>query len=311
MIIKCFNPITLECFDVLTRASSVIWNKKFLEVGSFEIHTDKCNLKKLDIIQHGNNAGIVMKITKTFEETAIYGYDLRGLTAFRYLFGEQSRSGNVESIIKGLATECLMTGERAIQHLTIAEDKKRGENITLTTKDKLLSECFSEIISKYSLGYEITLSDNGFLFDVVVPQDRTQTTVFSRKLHNVEELEYDNDLLETYNIVYYSDESGSVQQVGQATGIFRRESGTDKPEEAEQFLIENAEIETLRGTANDKLQYGIDWNIGDFVTVRFEDLETVKQITEAEIVFEPANNRVIPIFGEERENPIKKIIQRS
>lgn len=311
MIIKCFDPITLECFDVLTHASSVIWNKKFLEVGSFEIHTDKCNLKKLDIIQHGNNTGIVMKITKTFEETAIYGYDLRGLTAFRYLFGEQSRSGSAESVIKGFAAECLTVGARAIQNLSIAPDKQRGDTITWNTKDKLMSECLNEIAVEYSMGYDISLVDQGFLFDVVVPQDRTATTVFSRKLHNVDELEYDNDLLDTYNVVYYSDESGATQQAGQAAGIYRRESGTDKPEEVEQFLLENAEIETLRGTANDKLRYGVDWNVGDFVTVCFENLETVKQITEAEIVFEPANNKVIPIFGEERANPIKKIMQRS
>ena len=85
MIIKCYNPITLECFEVITKASSVMWNKRFYGVGSFEIHLKETSVKELDIIKHNHNNGIVMKVIETFEETILYGYDLKGLTSFRYI----------------------------------------------------------------------------------------------------------------------------------------------------------------------------------------------------------------------------------
>ena len=113
------------------------------------------------------------------------------------------------------------------------------------------------------------------------------------------------DKTEDYLVCEIQNEA--IQSEGTATGILRREGATK--DDVITYLAEKIPVETLRGTANDKLIYKKDWNLGDYVTVEFEDMTTTKQITEVQEVHEPNRNMVIPVFGSEKENIIKKIMR--
>ena len=51
-------------------------------------------------------------------------------------------------------------------------------------------------------------------------------------------------------------------------------------------------------------------SLGDVVTIIFEGNETTKTVTEIETVIEHARKIITPVFGTEKENPIKKILSR-
>ena len=130
---------------------------------------------------------------------------------------------------------------------------------------------------------------------------------FSRKNRTIESYELVNDIFNTYNVGYSTDENGTETVTGNATGFLRRECFKDK--NIEEYLAEKAEIATLRGEANEKYVYGKDYELGDYVTVMTDEVQTVKQITEVKEVYEHGRSMIIPVFGTEKENPLKRILK--
>ena len=80
------------------------------------------------------------------------------------------------------------------------------------------------------------------------------------------------------------------------------------------YLKDNKTKESVEAEANDRMEYKKDWFLGDFVTVRLNVLgETLlldKQITEVQEVFERGETKIIPVFGEKKDNIIKRIARR-
>lgn len=316
LIVKCYNPVPVggkfECFDAITHAKSVVWSKKFYDVGSFQISLLKTDLKRNDIVVHGDNCGIVMKIEKSFEGCEVYGYDLKGLTEFRHIYEPKTYAGDAEMIIKTIAQDTLITGKRAIEGLTIADVRLDiQEKMEWLCDNVNVADTLNRLCKEKELNYDITFSETGLLFDVTKGRDMTENTVFSRKFRNIEDMTHTVDNYSTYNVVLskVQAEDGTITytEIGDAEGIFRREYATDK--DAETVLTEKREIETMRGTANDRLKYGSDWKNGDYVTCMFGDYVTEKQIVEVKEVYEPGNTKIMPIFGDEKENIIKKILR--
>ena len=99
-------------------------------------------------------------------------------------------------------------------------------------------------------------------------------------------------MFDTFNVVYSADSGGTLVSLGNETGINRRESGTNKPEEMQNFLSDKGSVETLRGNANERLKYLVDWKLGDFVRIQNKDIYTVKQITEVKEAYEPSNQKI-------------------
>lgn len=307
LIIKYYDPLTFETKGVITKAKSVVWNKKFYTYGTFDLEIDENVLSVNDIIYHNGNAGIVMQIVRNFQSVKVSGYDLKGITKFRHLFGLTEYSGKSEKIVKDIAAQFLNTGERKIAGISIAPLKGFGNSISISFDDENISDVLSKICEQDEIGYTVDFDETNIIFDVVKGIDRTDTVVFSRGRKNVEDLEYTRDNFDYCNVAYYIDENEAIQSEGTATGMLRREGATR--DDVITYLAEKKSVETLRGTANDKLIYKKDWNLGDYVTVEFEDMTTTKQITEVQEVHEPNRNMVIPVFGSEKENIIKKIMR--
>lgn len=307
MIIKVFNPIpqdgVFKCIDVLTQAKSVIWNKRFYRAGSFQISLSTRRLKVGDLILHGENSGIITKAVETYNGANYYGQDLKGIFAQRYIYDELTLNDTKEKILHTLATDLLMTGVRAVSGLSVIENQSaQGEAVEFTTKGENAESAISKFCTENEIGYDISFSEeNGMIFKTIYGTDKSNLLFFSREHRNMDSLEYTSDISSEVNYVKpeeETEEQTASSDASEYTGILRREGKE----------ISEA-VETLRGSANNLYKYGVDYRLGDYVSVGFKEFSAKKQITEIEFVYEPNNNQVIPIFGTENENPIIKILK--
>ncbi len=300
MIIKVFDSVPqngiFPCKDVITKVKSVVWNDRFYKAGNFQLSLPDTNLKPMDVIQLKNRAGLVLKVVKS-TSAEVYGYDLKCLFNFRYFNTEAAYSGTAEEILYAVARDLLKTGDREIEGLTVptATYLNLSETVTLNAEVKSAADVLYDFCLNNELGYDISFNEEtGFTLAALKGRDMTEKINFSRKERNLDSAEYTSDLMSLVNVAYTKEGTE-----GAGTGINRREGS--KIAEA---------VETLRGTANDRLEFGKDWLLGDYVTVTYKDFTAKKQITEVKTVIEPNNKKTIPVFGTEKENPISKILKQ-
>ena len=315
MIIKYYDNNYKDkffCKKVCTRCKSIIWTKLFYDVGNFEM-TEPAEIPEIgDIVVHGNHCGIVCRIFESNQGVKVYGYDLKGLLNFRYITTYSTEEELVEKIIKDIAIETLQTGKRKIEGLEV---ETANENITDKVSEAYIVEkikaadAIKNISGTYEIGWDITFQEDKLLFSTKKGVDLSKQIVFSKKFRNVEKVEYDKSIFDSANTVYEGDNVHFEDE--EPVGINRRECGlTDSNSTIEEFLKSRKPAETIKGTANEKMIYGKDYNIGDYVTVMHNNISTMKQITKVEFVYETCNSKIIPTLGEIKENILKKIARK-
>ena len=310
MFVISYDPITFARKNVMTKIKSATWTKRFYDVGSFEIHLQNGVFEKNDIIKHGDNCGIVMEIENNYPDGAvIYGYDLKGIATFRYITEEITYTQKTpEYIIKDLCTKCLTTGERAVMGLNIAENLDRGVAIDFSA-EKRLSEVLREIALQSDIGFDVGFDESKLTLDILRTRDNTDL-IFARRFKNIESMSYTQSVYDAYNVLYSKNTDGVVVSSGETAGILRREGYTDKAEEMQTFLSDNAETESIFGNANTKLRFGADYMLGDYVTVELGELYTIKLVSEVQLEYTSTGQKIYPTFGQERDNPIKKLLRK-
>ena len=310
MIIKTYNPEILEEKETISDIISVIFTSRFYRAGSFEIQTTSDKFDIGDIMAYSYNgeirSGIVMKVVESNDTFNVSGYDLKGIYGFRYILQPTERTGTPDSIIKALINEYLKTGDRNVERLIISSEAVDGESITYTPNEGFLDKTIESLGVLYEIGTSIEFDMVNLNFKTLKGEDRSQYITFGKRYHNVDNLEHTKDLFNTYNVGYYMN-GEELQSVGEAKGILRRECF--KKENIEEYLKEKAPVETITAEANERCVYGVDYRLGDYVTVLTRTACTVKQITEIKEVHEGSHHAVIPVFGTEKENPIKKLMK--
>lgn len=308
------EDLSLKNVVISRKINAGMWNLRFYDAGSFQLNLQTNEFQIGDIIQQGDNAGIVMKIVANFSGVVVYGYTLNAITKFRHIFKPKTYSGTPEDIITAIATEVLTQGERAIPKLNVLTGQ------TSNTSDHTLSFDNNNVFDKLlefsrlcEVSYDIQFEGDGLVFKCLQGRDMTDFLMFGKRYRTVEGMEYTQDDYNSQNVIYSSyEKEGTAETVytttGTASGFLRREAGVTNYEEAESAIGNNKLAQSLKGTANDKRKYKEDWLLGDYVTVSFEDLITEKQIVEVQEVHEKSKTVIIPIFGEEKTNPIRKIM---
>lgn len=311
MIVKTFNPETLEEKETITEIVSLLYYDRFYRVGSFEIETTSDKFAKNDIIAFASGgrirSGIVLKIIEKDNSFSIFGYDLKGIYGFRHINDPAEYTGTPDEILRKMVTEFLKTGERNIEKLELSEGTIPGEKISYTSEQGFLENAMISVSTLYEIGTRVDFDLERLIFSTLKGEDKTQNIVFGRRKRNVDSIEYTEDLFNTYNFGYTRDDDGNIISVGNAKGILRRECYKDK--NIKEYLKEKAEVETLRVEANELYKYGVDYNLGDYVTIIKGNMSTIKQITEIKEVHEHGETSYYPVFGNEKENPIKKILK--
>ncbi len=313
MVVKTYDPVTLSEKETVTKITSMIWNRRFYKNGSFTMQTTSQVFAVNDIIAYkfGGEirSGIIMKIVENMDGFTVSGYDLKGVFNFRYITGEKEYTGTPEQIAKNVASEYLLTENRALPLFEIEPDAspEDAEKIIFTPEKGLLESTFETFCIANEIGIFIDFDLQKITMKTVFGRDRSDLIRFGRKYRNVENIEYTNDIFNTYNVIYSVDESENETVTGEASGFLRREGYSSK--NPEEYLKEKSPIETVRAEATERYEYNVDYTLGDYVRVFKDNISTVKQITEIKEVHERGRSLIVPIFGTEKENPLTKLLK--
>lgn len=320
--IYVYSPIDLSLKNYVRAKenNSCMWNLRFYDAGSFQFNLQGNVFSVGDIVRQGDKAGIVMKVFKDGFNVIVYGYTLNAITKFRHVYPSATYAGTPEQIITSVASDTLTQNERAIPKLTVLQNQtSKSDEYTLNFENNNVFDKLSEFTKLTEVSYDILFTeDDNLVFKCIQGRNMTNFIMFGPRYKTVDSIEYVQDDYNSKNVVltkreeYNSDIGKNVivqTTVGSASGFLRREAATDNYDEAQTIINNNKMSESLKGVANDKRIYKKDWFLGDYVTVAFKDLITEKQIVEVQEIYEKSNTTIIPIFGEEKINPIKKLMQ--
>ena len=223
---------------------------------------------------------------------------------------------------------------RRIPGFAIAPDQGRGiVKDTYMSRFEILSELVTKVCKNAEIGYgvEVDAGASQYIFDVVVPADLTEgqsvnnRVVFAVDRGNVATMTRTEGITGLRNAFYATKSGGTLVEdaltqlvywEGESApaGIHRRElhlnvSITEEVAGQElSDIIAAARKEATNYLATDSYdcdikgdyRLGVDYNLGDYVTVRHEVMGTAnKQITEALITYDSNGARSLKLtFGE-------------
>lgn len=313
MVVKTYDPVTLSEKETVTKITSMIWNRRFYKNGSFTMQTTADKFAVNDIIAYKFKgeirSGIIMKIVENMDGFTVSGYDLKGVFNFRYITEEKEYTGTPEQIVKQVASDYLQADDRALPLLEIEADAspEDAEETTFTPEKGLLESAFETFCIANEIGIFIDFNLQKITMKTVFGRDRRDLIRFGRKYRNIENIEYTNDIFNTYNVIYSVNEEDDETVTGEAVGFLRREGYSSK--NPEEYLKEKSPVETVRAEATERYEYNVDYALGDYVLVVKDNISTVKQITEIKEVHEKERSIIVPIFGTEKENPLTKLLK--
>ena len=215
------------------------------------------------------------------------------------------RSGEAEFVIKSYVDANIGASaptDRKVPALVIEDNLERGEIVSAAARFDNLQELIYQLAQVGGIGYQITQDANTLLFEVYEPQDRTTTVrmdIENRKLSSAV-LSYSTPTVtraivggkgEAKNRTFIErNNSDSLQAEttwGRRVETFidaRSANNLDELNTAgDEALVDNGKtITEMSVTPSDDINmvYGVDWFLGDRVTVVNNDIETAAVVTE-------------------------------
>jgi len=235
-------------------------------------------------------------------------------------------NSQAESVMKHYVTaNCVAPTDikRRIPELITGIDKGRGKIISYQSRLKQLDIELEAISLTSEVGWEIflDLTNKKYVFDIIMgrnltaSQDILPPVIFSVDFDNIKSQHFVDSSINYKNKGYVGGqgegENRSLIEVGDdVNGLDRIESFIDARDineneslvqRGEQKLRENSEIATFESEIlpNNSFKYGIDWDIGDIVTVlnRSWNVTLDSRITEVKEIYEAGGFRLEATFG--------------
>lgn len=222
------------------------------------------------------------------------------------------RSGAAETVIKGFVSANIGPDapiSREISYLTIEPDLERGPAVNASARFQTLQEvCYS--VAQYSnLGFRLIQDGDTLDFQVYEPTDLSEFIRLDVENRSLSQANYNYASPRATHVIVAgageaedrlfiertTEESETAEILwGRRVEIFKDARGSDTTEELEQegdaLLADNGKtLVTLDVSPADtpKMTYGIDWFLGDLVTVVAGPVEAVAVVTEVGIAIGP------------------------
>lgn len=192
--------------------------------------------------------------------------------------------------------------ERSITNLTVEADAALGSTLTTSARFNQLDKLISAIASIDSLGYTIEQNGDNLVFKVYQPVDRSGEIRMDIDNNQLSKTEYLYKQPEATRIIVGGAgsanqrifiERSSVDSLSAETEWSRRievfhdarsSQGLDELQQAgdEELVTKGKTIRSVSITPNDytTMRYGVEWGLGDIVSVTVDGTEVIQIITE-------------------------------
>lgn len=242
-----FQPI-----GVIDVFSSLLWNRKYYDVGDFEIYTtqDFFTLLQQGVYLHRRDAeetGIIETVDYTMsdngqKEVSAKGRFLEQKLSERIINTTQTLEGTGEEVIRTLVQRFAISpteSVRKIEKLKLGNINQVGEKISFQVTWESLLDKIREIAISQELGLSLRYDylEEALIFEVWQGKDRTQEqtkhawAVFSPDYENVLSANFTDSIAEYKNFAYVAGEGEGtariVVEVDQSKGEERRELYVD------------------------------------------------------------------------------------
>ena len=219
--------------------------------------------------------------------------------------GYDIRSGEAETVIKEYLEANLGASApvaRSVPNLVIEADEARGSVVYSNARFQTLQELFYGLAELANLGYKITQVGTDLLFSIYEPTDKSEIVRMDLENQNLSRTEYAYQAAKltraivagqgeaeqrTFIEVTNADSLEAETTWGRRLEAFKDQRNTNDQDELTtaglKELAQNGKtITELSVTPSDEItmRYGIDWNLGDKVTVVVNALEQVSVVTE-------------------------------
>lgn len=373
-MIKPVRILTLELSLIgeVDNYSSLIFDTSWHGIGEFELKINKYiqyadELQKDRIILIGNDHRKVYVIKyrqieldesgKSTENWIVRGLELKSIITERLTIPPPGKAhdkvtGSYETVMKHYVNTCLVNPldvKRKLDMLTIAPDLQRGQQLSYSSRLKMLAEEMSTLSLDSGLGWTIylDLTNKKWVFDVQEGVNRTRgqnvnsPVIFSPEFNSLKSLSYTQSDLNYKNIAVVAGQGEGVErriiEVGEdgKTGYWRREifidardisetndDGEPLPEQkviaalqarGQQQLNELLQEEYLEGQLLNQSSfiYEKDFNNGDIATIQNLNWGVTldARITSVREAYENNTHVIEGTFGNNKPTLIQKIKQ--
>lgn len=198
----------------------------------------------------------------------------------------------------------------------ITIDPAVGPSVTVNARwQNLLELVKSTAIAAGDLGFTVVQGDAGLEFRVLQSVDRSATAMFSRELGNLEGFEFSDEAPSGNYAVVAGQGEGTARTVvegGDAVSLAswglcetfrdRRDtaSGTELAQTISEELAKSADKTALElePIETDALRFGVDYNLGDIITVVVDDsVSIVDKVRQVKAEWSPKGEQITPLIG--------------
>jgi len=201
--------------------------------------------------------------------------------------------------------------DRNVSILTSTEKLGLGSVQTFESVNEPLLKALEKLLSVDDYGHKITLDGTELTYDVIVPVDRTDSVQFSNKIFNLDEATRTQSS-SNYKTFVYFEGTTVTGTYGTDTGlnrieVFVKDSSTDNTTDRSKQELNGRYYKTdaidgkIRIVGN-PFKYKTDYDLGDYVTVIFDNEVFEVQITEVTETYDNNGFRLDLTFGTPRRD---------
>jgi hypothetical protein len=218
------------------------------------------------------------------------------------------RAGSAETVIKSYLSDNIgatSPSARTVQYLAIEADLARGDSVSGTARFNTLQELFYDLAQVGGIGYRITQSDNTIQFKVYEPVDRSEIIRMDIQNRQLSKATYsygtarvtraiiggqgeaeNRVFIEATNEASLNAEIDWARRIEVFHDARQTQDNTGLVSAGAEILVDNGKtiVEmSVTPTDDNKMNYGVDWFLGDTVTIVVNNIEATAVVTEVGI----------------------------
>ena len=337
MEVRIYNS-DMDLKGIIENQTSLIWTRKYNDPGEFELHApltdDNRTLLKIGNLVYKKGAdeagtieSVIMEESETKNEITASGRFLTSYMDRRVTKATKTYSGKAEEIMRTLLSEDTI----AIPRVELGELVGFTDTIEFQVTYKNLLTYMSKIAKQFNYGYRFRPDFNTkkIIFEIYEGRDKSLSqgvnnrVIFSEMYENLNSATYTENV-KTYKTKVFVGGQGegaerTVVSVGSGEGLDLREDFISASDISSSEVTEEQYIAALEERGRQSMEsskyiksfefeadpyinfaYGIDYDVGDIVTVRKSSwgLREDMRITEVQEVYEGGAMTITPTLGD-------------